>query len=254
MLSPEQKADLLIRAQEWFLASIAENHISNTVKLKDPKQFIINPFLSVYLANFLEGNSSPESIAKALIYPRVLGTSITTSFGTHIQRFAKGVLGGFGSGMKGIDIEFDDQIDGRHKYCQIKAGPNTLNHDDVPSVVGHFDTIRRTARTNDLDIRQNDLIVGVIYGEAKDLSRFYLNVTSSHHFPVYVGAEFWVRLTGDPTFYSDLIDSIGLVAIETDFSNQLREVIQTLAESDEIIALSKSTSTAVDHDDSSSKC
>lgn len=248
MLTPEKKLELLTSAQDWFLESIGKNHIANTLKLVSSSEFNINPFLAVYLANFLEGNSSPESIAKALIYPRVLGTSITTSFGAHIQKFTKGVLDGFGSGTKGIDIEFDDQVDGRHKYCQLKAGPTTLNFDDVPSIVGHFDTIRRTARTNDLDVRQSDLIVGVIYGDASDLSPFYLSITNQHHFPVYAGSEFWKRLTGDETFYVDLIDCIGRVAIDTDFSEQLRDVIAKLSTTEEIIALSQATSTAVDED------
>jgi hypothetical protein len=80
------------KAQQWFLETIAENHIANTQKLADPNEFNINPFLISYLANFLTGNSSPESIAKALIYPRVLGTSIATSFGTNVQKFTTDVL------------------------------------------------------------------------------------------------------------------------------------------------------------------
>ncbi len=54
----------------------AINHIKNTQKLEKPSEFNINPFL-VCLENFLCGDAKPESIAKALIYPRVLGTSIT---------------------------------------------------------------------------------------------------------------------------------------------------------------------------------
>lgn len=76
----------------------------------------------MYLANFLTGNSSPKSIAKALIYPRILGTSITTSFGTNIQKFTNDVLDAFGSTTPGIDIEFIDRIDGHKKYCQMKSG------------------------------------------------------------------------------------------------------------------------------------
>ena len=32
----------------------------------------------------------------------------------------------FGSMVSGIDIEFDDALDGRHKYCQVKLGSNTI--------------------------------------------------------------------------------------------------------------------------------
>ncbi|MEI3611152.1 PmeII family type II restriction endonuclease [Pseudogracilibacillus sp. SO30301A] len=60
-----------------------------------------------------------------------------------------------------MDIEFIDKLDGRKKYCQIKADPNTINHDDVTTIKNHFNGIRNLARTNNLQIGLNDLIVGV---------------------------------------------------------------------------------------------
>ncbi len=80
------------------------------------KTFNINPFTYKYLANFYSGNNTPESIAMALILPRALGTSFTTSFGTNIQnKFCAEVLEGYGSAIDGIDIEFVDQTDGNKK-------------------------------------------------------------------------------------------------------------------------------------------
>ena len=123
-MSAINKAEILKKAKIWFSETIAKNHIKNTEKLTNPSEFIINPFLTVYLANFLTGNSKPESIAQALLLPRVLGTSITTSFGTNIQTFTSDVLDAFGSVVSGIDIEFIDQLDGCKKYCQLKACKN----------------------------------------------------------------------------------------------------------------------------------
>lgn len=237
-MTAEEKAEILVKAQEWFRTSIAERHAKNTLKLVRAKEFKLNPFLKVYLANFLEGNSSPISIARALIYPRVLGTSIATSFGTHIQRFASEVLGFLGSTTDGIDIEFDDQIDGRRKYCQVKAGPNTINKDDVETIETHFGGIRRRARTNNLLLAQDDLIVGVIYGTERELSGHYKRVTRQYHIPVHIGGDFWHRLTGDEDFYHDLVESIGKVAVETNFTAQLQKVIEDLAKTDEIISIS----------------
>src|SRR5690606_17298596 len=97
-----------------------------------------NPFLDKYKAQFLTGNDSPESVAKALIYPRVLGTSINTTFGSKMQKFCSEVLEGFASTTSGIDIEFIDLVDGHRKYCQVKAGPNTINKDDVDTINRHF--------------------------------------------------------------------------------------------------------------------
>ncbi len=236
---PDCNLEILEKAKEWFSNTIAVNHIANTKKLEKSSEFIINPFLAVYLANFLTGNSSALSIAKALIYPRILGTSITTSFGTNIQKFTSDVLDTFGSTTPGIDIEFIDQVDGQKKYCQLKAGPNTLNKDDVETIAGHFRSTIRLARTNNLRVNLNDMIVGVIYGESDDLSGHYIRITNQYHHPVHVGKDFWHRLTGDEEFYEKLITSIGSVAIEADYSQELEDVIRQLAEQDDVKKLSQ---------------
>jgi len=232
------KEEILEKAKLWFKDNVANSHIANTEKLVDPSEFNINHFTAVYLANFLTGNSSPESIARALLFPRVLGTSISTSFGMGIQKFTNDVLGTFGSTTPGIDIEFIDQVDGHKKYCQLKSGPNTINKDDVETIVGHFTDTIHLSRTNNLRITHEDMIVGVIYGAASDLSSFYQKITKKHYHPVYIGQEFWLRLTGDPEFYDDLLGAIGSVAIEADYSKEFEEVVKKLAETDEIKKLS----------------
>lgn len=187
----------------------------------------MNPFLDKYKANFLTGNDSPESIAKALVYPRVLGTSINTTFGNKMQKFCSDVLGSFASTTSGIDIEFIDLVDGNRKYCQIKSGPNTINKDDVYTINGHFQAIRNLARTNNLNIGLNDLIVGVLYGEKEELSNNYKIIQQSY--PVYIGKEFWYRLTGDKDFYNHLSNAMAEVAKEYDSAELLENVITELA-------------------------
>jgi hypothetical protein len=235
-----EKTEILKKAQVWFREKIATNHIVNTEKLANPAEFNINPFLATYLANFLEGKSSPESIAKALIYPRVLGTSITTSFGANIQRFSSEVLSSYGSAIPGIDLEFVDQIDQQKKYCQLKAGPNTINKDDVESIRGHFGAAIRLARTNNLRVATDDFMVGVLYGSESELSGHYLRITNQYHHPVYVGAEFWIRLTGHKDFYKDLIAAIAEVAECANCTALLEDVITRLANSREIQDLANS--------------
>jgi Type II restriction endonuclease EcoO109I len=233
-MSDDISLEILDKAKEWFRSIIAINHISNTRKLKKSSAFNINPFLAVYLANFLTGNSSAKSIAKALIYPRILGTSITTSFGTNIQKFTNDVLDAFGSTTPGIDIEFIDRIDGHKKYCQMKSGPNTINKDDVETIAGHFKATIGLARTNNLRISLDDMIVGVIYGESDELSGHYKRITSQYHHPVHIGKDFWHRLTGDEAFYEKLIAAIGSIAIESDYSHELEATIEQLAEQDDV--------------------
>ncbi len=223
-----EKEEILNKAKEFFKETIVLNHIKNTKKLKNLKNFKVNPFLNTYLANFLTGTSDPESIAKALIYPRVLGTSITTSFGTNMQYFCNRVLDGFSSTTSGIDLEFVDQLDGRKKFCQIKSGPNTINKDDVDTLINHFSSIKRLARTNDMRISLDDLIVGVLYGNPKELNSHYRKINKD--FPVIVGKEFWKRLTGDANFYHELINAVGEVAIEVDATTLLDDIIHKLAD------------------------
>ena len=181
------------------------------MKLKD---FKINPFLVNYLAAFLCGNTESESLAKALVYPRILGTSINTSFGQNIQIFISSLaqIAGNASGIDGIDIEFIDALDNRKKYCQCKAGPQTINKDDVATILGHFTHLQNKARLDRLDISINDMIVGVLYGEANELSGNYKNIDKTC--PVYCGSEFWEHLTGDKQFYHRLAKAFGEVVEE----------------------------------------
>lgn len=242
-MSPDREA-IFLKAKAWFRSTIVENHARNTQKLVNPNEFNINPFLAVYLANFLTGNSKPESIAKALVYPRVLSTSITTSFGTNIQKFTSTVLDGFASTTTGIDIEFIDQVDGRKKYCQIKAGPDTINKDDVETIAGHFRGVIKLAQTNGLKIPFDDMVVGLIYGEQKQINGHYKRIQSQYHYPVLAARDFWHRLTGDENFYRDLVAAIGSIAASSNYRDELNLVINTLAKHEDIIELSANAKTA----------
>jgi len=230
-------SEILEKAEKWFEDVIAKNHISNTQKLKNANEFKVNPFLLSYLANFFEGQATPHSIAKALIYPRVMGTSINTSFGQNFQSFISTALKAYGSTTSGIDIEFTDTIDGRKKYCQVKAGPQTINKDDIITVSNHFKSIRNLARTNNLSISQDDLIVGVLYGEENQLSAHYKAIRDNHFYPVHVGQVFWHRLTGDSDFYNKLISTFQNVARKIDGREILEDTINKLASSNEVKAI-----------------
>lgn len=221
--------DVIIeKAKDFFRDVIAKNHIKNTVKLTDIDEFKINPFLHKYLANFLTGSDDPESIAKALILPRVLGTSINTSFGQNLQKFINSTLEGYGSTTTGMDIEFIDKVDGRKKYCQIKAGPQTINHDDITTITNHFRDAINLGRQNGIPIANMDCVVGVFYGEVYELSSFYRTIGIDY--TVLVGKEFWHHLTGDENFYQKLTDAIGEIAIEFDGREILKNTTAGLAE------------------------
>lgn len=226
-LNDENLNQIIQKAKDFFENQIVPSHKVNTLKLKKLKEFNLNPFLDKYKASFLTGSDDYESIARALIYPRVLGTSINTIFGDRLQKFCSEVLEGFASTTSGIDIEFIDKRDNRRKYCQIKAGPNTINKDDIETIKGHFQGVRNLARTNKLNVGFDDLVVGVFYGTPDDLSNHYKTINKEY--PVIVGEEFWYRLTGEVGFYQKLTDAIGSVASEVDGSEMIEEVIKSLA-------------------------
>ena len=227
-MANEAVEEILLRSKNFFRVEFAPKHLKNTKRLTKVSEFTPNPFLWEYLATFLCGDNEPLSMARALIYPRVLGTSVTTTFGNVMQKFCSRVLKGFGSGTPGIDIEFVDSIDGRRKYCQLKSGPDSLNKDDIDTVKSNFKSAHDLALRNYLPIGLGDLVVGIIYGEHNDLNSFIR--TLEQYYNVYVGNDFWTRLTGDDTFYFRLIKVFSEVAMETAGASVLEDVVIKLAQ------------------------
>lgn len=212
-MTEQQKQAIIESGKEYFRTTIIPNHLKNLQKL-NLSSFNINPFLINYLAAFLCGDTEPHSLAKALVYPRILGTSLNTSFGQNIQVFISSLeeITGGASGVEGIDIEFVDAIDGRRKYCQCKAGPQTINKEDIATILGHFKYLMNKSRLDRMGLQFDDLIVGVLYGERDNLSANYKAIDA--HYPVLCGADFWERLTGDKEFYNRLAKAFGEVVEE----------------------------------------
>ena len=219
----------MLRAKEWMRSSLVSNHLNNTKKLSKLNKFKVNPFLWPYLANYYKGTTDYRALAEVLILPRALGTSITTSFGSETQRFISTVFtDSYGSVVSGIDIEFIDAVDGRKKYCQLKAGPSNLNKDSVKTVKDHFLAVKNLARTNNLPLQHNDMVLGILYGEPKEMNANIKAVEKEY--PVYSGREFWHRFTGDKDFYEDLALAMAEVAEKIDGREVIEETINSLAE------------------------
>lgn len=124
-------------------------------------------------------------------------------------------------------IEYIDKIDNRRKYCQLKSGPNTINAGDVKPILNEFDSIANLARTNSfLNFNNNDLILGIIYGEPAQLSGHYLKI--NQRYPVIIGTEFWYHITGYPSFYIKLIEAIDILIQNLPTSNAFQSAFQNL--------------------------
>ena len=218
---------MLEKAKSFFREQFFDK---NFKKLKDGltlSNFTINPFLLDYLSFVAGGDLSATSKAKALLYPRFFGTSITTSFGSNVQKFLTKIGPCTGSVVQGMDIEFIDAIDGKKKYAQIKAGKHTINHDDVEPILQKLRKALNLARTNNLPITSHDLCVGVLYGEG-ELTPFYAQI--NEEFDVFMGKDFWYHITGSMSFYDRLIDAINDVAKEYESAHsKLEEAVIRLA-------------------------
>lgn len=201
--------ELIKKIVEYFEEKIFQQHINSTLTNHSKlKSYNINPIVVKYLSKVLDDKYSPEGVAKALYYPRVLGTSINTSFGTRIQDMFVELGIAQGSLIKGMDIEFTDQIDKRKKWCQLKAGSNTINSEDVKPLIKKFTDTINLARTNKAmsGVNNTDFIVGVLYGEPSELSMHYKVIDKTH--PVLIGSDFWHRITGFPNFYNELVSAL----------------------------------------------
>ena len=209
------EAELLKIVTDYFRVNIFENHKKNVIKEHSRlKSYKINPILVKYLSKLLADDFTPKGIAKALYYPRVLGTSINTSFGTRIQNMFVELGLAEGSLIKGMDIEFVDQLDGRKKWCQLKSGPNTINSEDVGPLLRKFSSVTNLARTNAINMNNSDLILGVLYGDESQLSQHYKKIDEQH--PVIVGRDFWYRITGFEQFYSKLVLNLDEMILSLD--------------------------------------
>lgn len=227
--SKQEEIDLLKKIVEYFEENIFEQHINASLKIHSKlNSYSINPIVVKYLSKVLEGAYSPEGVAKALFYPRVLGTSINTSFGTRIQKMFVELGIAQGSLIPGMDIEFVDQIDKRKKWCQLKSGPNTINSEDVKPLIKKFTDTIRLAKTNNSKLSNTDFIVGVLYGEALELSMHYKLIDKTH--PVFTGKEFWHRITGFPNFYDKLVKTLHISISNLDTKDLFRKGCDDLAE------------------------
>lgn len=216
---------------EYFNVYIFDNHIKASLNTHSKlKSYNINPIVVKYLSKVLENSYTSTGVAKALFYPRVLGTSINTSFGTRIQNMFVDLQIAEGSLIKGMDIEFIDKIDNRRKWCQLKSGPNTINSEDVKPLIKKFTYTINLARTNRAftNVNNTDFIVGVLYGEQSELSMHYKVIDKTH--PVVIGKDFWHRVTGFPKFYDGLVEELHLLIENIDTQNLINEGVEKLAE------------------------
>lgn len=133
-----------------------------------------------------------------------------TTFGNFMEDIAihicGQVFGGRKSGIKGLDLEFED---GETKYLvSIKSGPNWGNSGQITQMLTNFTTAKKTLATSGGKKNQNFICIeGCCYGTEVAANR-------GTHFK-YCGQEFWELISGgNKNLYKDLIEPIGHKAEE----------------------------------------
>jgi len=192
----------LRRAKAFFEKKLIPASLDKIKECKDPKVFNkTNPFMKLLQAKLMFGDTSQRSLAAALVNLRI-GDSLATIYGEKIQDLCVRVLGAKGFG-NGFDIKFVDAIDGRTKYCQLKSGPVTLSPSAPQAITEKFFDFIKSNRKNKASIPLTDCVVGVTFGEPSMLSSHYKKI-EKYGFPIYVGKDFWHRISGDDGFYVKL--------------------------------------------------
>lgn len=136
-----------------------------------------------------------------------ISSSEETLFGDWLEEFAifinRKVYDGRKSGIKGIDLEFDN---GNIRYIvSIKSGPHWANSSQIIHLVDYFKTAKKTLRTSKSKL--NIISVnGCCYGTD--------NKPDKGDYYKYCGQQFWEFISGNRNLYKDIIEPLGFMAKE----------------------------------------
>jgi hypothetical protein len=156
-------------------------------------------------------------LIKALVDAH-LSSNEETLFGDWLEELAifinSKVYGGFKSGIKGIDLEFNNN---NVRYIvNIKSGPNWGNSSQIGKMKIDFKNAKRTLRTSNSDLHVV-AVNGCCYG--KDYN------PDKGDYLKYCGQKFWSFISNEPNLYIDIIEPLGFKAKEKN-----EEFMQSYAE------------------------
>ena len=171
-----------------------------TLKLKEVLQKK-NPYL--FKAKNIQ---TADEIIKGIV-DAYLSSSEEAMFGDWLEGLAifinEKVYGGKKSGIKGIDLEFDNQ--NVRNIVSIKSGPNWGNSSQIEKMENNFKTAIKTLRTSNSNL-QIRCVNGCCYGKDS-------NPDKGTYFK-YCGQRFWEFIGGNENIYTDIIEPLGHKAKE----------------------------------------
>lgn len=147
-----------------------------------------------------------EQIIKGLVDAHI-SSNEETIFGDWLEGLAvfinNKVYGGYKSGIKGIDLEFD--CNNTRNIVNIKSGPNWGNSSQISKMVTDFKTAKKTLRTSNSQL--NIVAVnGCCYGRD--------NTPDKGDYFKYCGQAFWEFISGNTNLFTEIIEPLGYKAKE----------------------------------------
>ncbi|MDR3697093.1 PmeII family type II restriction endonuclease [Mucilaginibacter sp.] len=161
-----------------------------------------NPYL--FKAKYL---LTADQIINSLV-TATISSSEESMFGDWLEGLAifvnQKVYGGWKSGIKGIDLEFDDK--NTRYIVTIKSGPSWGNSSQIEKMVNHFNTARRTLTTGNSKL-QIVAVNGCCYGREN-------HQLKTENYYKYCGQKFWEFISGNKLLYTEIIEPLGYKAKE----------------------------------------
>ena len=179
---------------EKRLKSLDTLKLSDVLKRKNPYLFKA------------KNTETSEQIVRGIVDAHI-SSNEETIFGDWLEGLAifvnQKVYGGWKSGIKGIDLEFDK--DNIRYIVNIKSSKNWANSSQVPKMISEFSSAKKTLRTSNSKL--NIVAVnGCCY--SKD------STPDKGDYFKYCGQEFWEFISGSENLYLDIIEPLGTKAKE----------------------------------------
>jgi hypothetical protein len=199
---PKQLINDIIQYVENNISTFHEKRINTIGELK--LKIVLkkkNPYL--FKAKNIQ---TADEIVKGIV-DAYLSSSEEAIFGDWLEGLAifinEKVYGGWKSGIKGIDLEFDNE--NVRNIVSIKSGPNWGNSSQIEKMINNFETVKKTLRTGNSNM-QIRCVNGCCYGRDN-------NPDKGSYFK-YCGHRFWEFIGGNGNIYTDIIEPLGHKAKE----------------------------------------
>lgn len=119
------------------------------------------------------------------------------------------------------DVEYYDFIDNKTNWARLRLGPDNMNSRTAKDFIRDFISLEKSNPK-----AENSCVVGVLYGDKDSINASFRSL-SDRGIPVYVGPDFWHRITGDPKFYQKLVAEIETI-LDNVTDSYLDDVVSNL--------------------------